>query len=142
MFNPIDPAEAGLLAGSGASSVFMIQISFDEERRCVVARTLNGHPLTGMRKWCVTRNAGSDCNITLSTEAYEQNSSGLGYLGSAFKDVREPQRRIWEDYFNNIKISENAEGKCFMFGSAIRERSTSVRGVGNPWLLGEGLARE
>jgi hypothetical protein len=133
LFLPATLSQTAAMVGGGGTAGFMVSFSYDDATMCVSARTLLGHPLTGIRKWCVERKQGEHCKIQLKTEAYEQYSSALGYLGAGIANAREAQSRIWNDYFQNIRIAETVEGKCMAIASDIREVNTSAPGR-NPWL--------
>jgi RHS repeat-associated protein len=125
---------AGVLLGN--DSEWKVRFSADEDTRCVSARTLDDHPLVGVRRWCVSRNrSGPKCVITISTEAYERprdrgNEWGSGAAG--YKD----QQRIWEDYLGNTADwYRNVGDGCFQKAERAVPIQESMGSTNNPWLL-------
>jgi RHS repeat-associated protein len=114
-------------------STWRVRFSQDESSHCITARTLDNHPLVGVRKWCASANKkGGRCAITVTTEAYERPRNLANELGAALSG-NSAQIQIWEDYFGNIAEAYKGNG-CFKSsqrGSPISEPTGSKT---NPWL--------
>jgi RHS repeat-associated protein len=124
-------AAGGGLAGNDGN--WRVRLSNDDSTHCVSARTLDDHPLVGVRKWCASLSKkGTTCVITITTEAYERPRNWQNYIGGQWFG-RDDQRQIWEDYFGNI-AGAYKDDSCFQSS----QRGTPVqRDTGstiNPWV--------
>jgi RHS repeat-associated protein len=119
------PHGLGALAGLTLVTDFYwdVELTIDEESRTVTARTLEGHPLVGVRTWWVKTNSTSEsCSIRVGTMGYEKPSNLFNFMGSFDFDISPnadfplrggyaDQRLIWDQYLKEIGRELTVENK-------------------------------
>ena len=80
-----------------------VKLTFDDANSTVVAQTLEGHMLEGVRIWTVYVNSGpfQDADVTIITAAFDRkigivNNIGAWAVGTA------AQLAVWDQYLTNI----------------------------------------
>jgi len=127
----VGQAAGGLIALNDPN--WGVRLSSDDSTHCVSARTLDDHPLVGVRKWCASLSKqGATCTITITTEAYERprnlfNRWGMSLLGE------KSQRQIWEDYFGNI-AGAYRDDSCFQSSKRQDPIQENTFSTTNPWV--------
>ena len=128
----------GLIKSTGNAlalndSNWRVRLSNDDSTHCVSARTLDGHPLVGVRKWCASLSKqGTTCTLTLTTEAYERPRSRANFVGMRASGD-DDQRQIWEDYFGNIASAYKGDS-CFQSSQRGTPQQRNTFSTTNPWV--------
>src|SRR5690606_23066462 len=93
-----------------------VQLEFHDELFLIEGTTLSGHMLEGQRFWMVhtARGPYCDCNVTVTTWAYERKVGFINDWGAYFAGT-EAQMLIWDQYLINVR--ESYDG--FSAGSTI-----------------------
>ncbi len=124
-------AAGGGLAGNDAN--WRVRLSNDDSTHCVSARTLDDHPLVGVRKWCASLSKQrTSCVITITTEAYERPRNWQNYLGGQWFG-RNNQRQIWEDYLGNV-AGAYKDDACFQSSQRGTPVQRDTGSTTNPWV--------
>jgi RHS repeat-associated protein len=111
-----------------------VRFSNDDSSHCVSARTLDDHPLVGVRKWCASLNKqGTTCAITITTEAYERPRNFANWLGAFVGPGYSDQRQIWEEYFGNIAGGYSGDS-CFQSSRRGAPVQRDTGSTTNPWI--------